>query len=85
MKNKKFDYVIVMIRRFVSIGFVLLFLICFLGTGCANFSNNQNGNGKSGFLALPSKFIKSDANSKKVKKASDTPRTLDEILGMERP
>ncbi|MDR1485910.1 MAG: hypothetical protein LBT09_13955 [Planctomycetaceae bacterium] len=83
MKDEKFNRLIVMIWRFVSTGLVLVFLTCLFGSGCAGLGNGNKSN-KSGIFSLPSYTKSTKTKSQKSKKAANTPKSLDEILGLPR-
>jgi hypothetical protein len=85
MRDKNFDCLIVMIWRIVSTGLILLFLTFFVGFGCAGIGGGKNRDVKSNIFSFPSKVdASSRVKPKKVKKSSDAPQSLDEILGLPR-
>jgi hypothetical protein len=84
MKDEKFNRLIVMIGRFVSTGLILVILTCLFGSGCASLGGGKNKSGKSNLFSLPSFSQSAKSKSQKNKKAANTPRTLEEVLGLPR-
>jgi hypothetical protein len=76
MKDKKANSLIIMLRQIIATGLLLVLLTCLLGSGCK--SNNN-------FFSLPSysKSAKTKPYKNKNKK-TNTPITLDEMLGLPR-